>query len=144
VVIFGSGLGLYRWVNTMREQAVYLDFVARAYDLEARNHVSMTRFYRRIIESRRRPEALRSTGYQDGPLFSNDWGGRLTVARQEECDAHVRLPRDPDDKKDIARLETLEAREQLRASFFSRLAAKYRHAASYPWLPIEPDPLPPE
>jgi hypothetical protein len=144
VAVVGSGLGFYRWVNTMREKATYLDFVARAYGLEARNHVSSTRFYRQIIESRRRPEALRSTGYQNEPLFSNDWGGRLTVGRQDECDVHARLPRDPDDEKDIAHLEALEKRERLRASFFSRLAAKYRRAANYPWLPIELDPIPPE
>src|SRR5437763_13286762 len=30
------------------------------------------------------------------------------------------------------------------ASYHAALRRKYEHAASYPWLPVEPDPPPPE
>jgi hypothetical protein len=75
-------------------------------------------------------------------MFANFWDDRLTLP--DECDRYASLRRDPDLERDITSLNALEGRERLRASIFAGLAAKYRHAAAYPWLPVEPDPAPPE
>ena len=34
-----------------------------------------------------------------------------------------------------------QARYKDRVNYFARLRQKYEHAARYPWLPVEPDPL---
>jgi hypothetical protein len=144
VGLVALGLGLHQWIGVLRRRAAHFDFVAKAYQLEATNHEASVVFYATLRERRGRPEAARTAGYQDAPLFLNDWGGRLTVARQHEHDPEAILERDPDDARDVVRLRSLEARERARAKFFSMLAGKYGHAARYPWLSIEADPLPPE
>ena len=41
-------------------------------------------------------------------------------------------------------LETLDQRYQRLVFYHGGVARKYWHAASYPWLPVEPDPPEPE
>jgi hypothetical protein len=141
VVIVAIVLGGARW---MRHRAAYYAFVAGAYELEARNHGSGAGFYHRIAAERRRGIGV-GRAYQKFFLFTNDYGGRLTTARQDEWWAEDDTwPSDPDPGREQGRLAGLEARERTRAAYFAELGAKYRRVARYPWLPVEPDPPEPE
>jgi hypothetical protein len=141
VVAVALALGYYR---ESRRRAAYYTFVAGAYKLEAYNHGMFVGFYDRLAADRRRQRPRKATGYQDAMLYTNDYGGRLTTARQDEWNPHAERQRDPDRERDIARLRTLAVRERARAAYFAGLAAKYRRAARFPLLPVAPNPLPPE
>lgn len=144
VAVLALVLGGILWIDRLRRFSAYDNFVARAYELEARNHSVSVKFYNILAEQRRRPEIRLSHGYQDTALFSNDWGGRLTIARQDEWWPHASRNYSPDPEQDEADLRALAVREQNRSAYFARLGANYRRAARYPWLPIKPDPPPPE
>jgi hypothetical protein len=144
VAVLALVLGGVLWIDRLRRLSAYYHFVARAYELEAKNHSVSVKFYNNLAEQRRRPEIRLNQGYQDTALFSNDWGGRLTIARQDEWWPHASRDRKPDLEQDVAALLALAVREQNRSAYFARLGAKYRRAARYSWLPITPDPPPPE
>ena len=46
-------------------------------------------------------------------------------------------------RENLTRRQELTADEGRRAEYHAALARKYRHAARYPWLPVEPDPAEP-
>jgi hypothetical protein len=144
VAVVALVLGGILWTDRLRRQSAYYDFVAKAYELEAKNHGSFIKFYRELAEERRRPEIHFGQGYQHAPFLTNDYGGRLTVPRQDEWWPYDTRPYDPDPERDQVNLRALAVREQNRSGYFARLGAKYRRAARYPWLPVKPDPPPPE
>jgi hypothetical protein len=128
----------------VRRRAAYYTFVAGAYELEAKNHGSGAWFYREIACERRRGIGA-GRAYEKFFLFTNDYGGRLTTPRQHEWwSEDDSWPGEPNPDRDLARLAALEAREWSRAAYFAGLGAKYRPASRYPWLPVAPDPPPPD
>jgi hypothetical protein len=72
-------------------------------------------------------------------------GAANIVAR---CDARLAKDLTHDERilNTVYRRAAIEARDRgLRfANHFAGLKAKYERAARYPWLPVEPDPPPPE
>jgi hypothetical protein len=142
VAVVALVLGGVLWTDRLRRRSAYYDFVAKAYELEAKNHGSFIKFYRELAEQRRRPEIHFGQDYQDAQFFTNDYGGRLTVARQDEWWPYATRIRNPDPERDEADLRALAVREQNRSVYFARLGAKYRRAARSPWLPVKPDPPP--
>jgi hypothetical protein len=143
IALMALALGGVLWSGRLQRQAAYYAFVAKAYEVEAKNHSSMIRFYREEAKKLKRPDIRRPGGYEDFTLFSNDWGGRLTTTRQHEWDPHASRPSDPDPAREEVKLLAQAERERARAAYFAALGTKYRRAASHPWLPAEPDPPPP-
>jgi hypothetical protein len=144
VAVLALVLGGILWIDRLRRFSAYYHFVARAYEVEAKAHSVFVNFYNTLAEQRRRPNIRLSREYQDIAFFSNDWGGRLTTARQDEWWPYATRFRNPDPEQDVAELRALAVREQNRSAYFAHLVANYRRAARYPWLPIKPDPAPPE
>jgi hypothetical protein len=130
------------WTGWLRRRAAYFAFVAGAYEVEAKNHTVVIASYRNWAADQKRPGYHLPQGYQVFPLYSNDWGGRLTTARQDEWDPYGSRPRDPDPVREASRLLAESERERARAAYFAALGAKYRRAAARPWLPVGPDPQP--
>ncbi len=144
VAVVALALGGVQWARELRRRSDYYAFVAQAYELEAKNHTTVRGSYREWADERRRPDIVRSQHYQDFPLFSNNYNGRLTTARQDECDVYAVRQSDPVPERDEAKLRDLSERERVRAEYFARLGLKYRRAAARPWLLVGPDPRPPE
>jgi hypothetical protein len=72
--------------------------------------------------------------------------GRSLAHEAEKVGRTAEIPADPADPLALRRQEehrTVAEGYRSRAAYYSAMGAKYRRAASRPWLPVEPDPPPP-
>jgi hypothetical protein len=72
--------------------------------------------------------------------------GRSWAHEAEKVGRTAEIPADPADPIALRRQDELRAvarRYRSRAAYYAAMGAKYRRAASRPWLIVEPDPPPP-
>ena len=124
---------------------IYYQFVAGAYQVEAKNHTASIGFFIRLTADRRRLKVWKSAGYQVMTLYTNDWGGQLTTTRQDEWNPYADRPSGKNPERDIAQFRALAGRGQTRAGVLRRPGGEVpAGAARRPWLSVPPDPPPPE
>jgi hypothetical protein len=141
VVLFALGLGFCLQVV---RTADYYRKVSQEYCSLCMLHEGQARAYERLASQLRAGWRPPVKHYTDWTLIMWEPRVPLTFARRNE--PLVGRPRlfDPDPAKDVAVAERFAARALVRASYFDGLRRKYHAASSCPWLPIAPDPPPPD
>ena len=80
------------------------------------------------VDRRKRAESSRSPAVPDGPPDAVEtWAELATQAKDQAAWHTVRV-----------------AEATARVPYHTRMKRKWERAARYPWLPVEPDPAPPE
>jgi hypothetical protein len=142
VAAVAISLGGWLWFGEIRRRSEYYSALADAYALEAENHSALVGYY--LNKAKAHPGSMEGTHYYpDFQLISSNHEVKLGMDRRAAGPQAIPRLIDPDPGRHAEQMQSISAREKIRADYFARLKAKYHRAASRPWFTAPPDPPPP-
>jgi hypothetical protein len=120
---------LRRLAGANRARAARHAYHELSFQRRLRRQEEGVRFWSALaVDRRKRAESSRSPAVPDGPPDAVEtWTELATQAKDQAAWHTVRV-----------------AEEAARVPYYTRMKRKWERAARYPWLPVEPDPAPPE